>query len=110
MLSKFTDRIFKIRNRVGQNGVCAVFNINAENKQVSGSLSPAETGIADGDYLYYEYFTKQSGVLKKGECLEITLLNNDDFRLYSFAPKRENSDEYPGRTDLFMGVACKQLW
>lgn len=101
-----TDRIFKIRNRVGKNGVCAVFNINAENKRVSGSLSPVETGIADGDYVYYEYFTKQSGVLKKGARLEITLSSNDDFRLYSFAPKDENSDEYLGRTDLFMGVAC----
>lgn len=101
-----TDRIFKIRNRIGKNGVCAVFNINAENKRVNGSLSPTETGIADGDYTYYEYFTKQSGVLKKGERLEIILSDNDDFRLYSFAPKSENSDEYPGRTDLFMGVAC----
>ena len=104
-----TDRIFKIRNRVGKSGVCAVFNINAENKRVSGSLSPVETGIPDGDYVYYEYFTKQSGVLKKGERLKVTLSDNDDFRLYSFAPKRENCDQYPGRTDLFMGVACQQL-
>lgn len=104
-----TERIFKIKNRIGESGVCAVFNINAENKPVFGTLTPAETGIADGDYIYYEYFTKQTGILKKGERLEITLADNDAFRLYSFAPKSEDCDTYPGRTDLFMGVACKNL-
>lgn len=104
-----TERIFKIKNRIGESGVCAVFNINAENKPVFGTLTSAETGIADGDYIYYEYFTKQTGILKKGEHLEITLADNDAFRLYSFAPKSEDCDTYPGRTDLFMGVACKNL-
>lgn len=99
-----TDKIFKIRNRIGDNGVCAVFNINAENKPVSGTLAPTETGIADGDYVYYEYFTGQTGVLKAGEKLNITLTSNDDFHLYSFAPKKGNSDEYTGRKDLFMGI------
>ena len=103
-----TDRLFKIRNRIGQNGVCALFNINAENKPVSGTLAPYETGIADGDYLYYEYFTKQTGVLKQGESLSITLSDNDDLRLYSFAPMGEGVDDYPGRTDLFMGVALQK--
>ena len=99
-----TNKIFKIRNRIGEKGVCAVFNINAENKPVSGTLAPAETGIADGDYVYYEYFTGQTGVLKSGEKLNITLANNDDFRLYSFAPKKGDGDEYTGRKDLFMGI------
>jgi len=99
-----TDKIFKIRNRIGENGVCAVFNINAENKPVSGTLTPTELGISDGDYVYYEYFTGQTGVLKMGEKLNITLTNNDDFRLYSFALKKGDSDEYTGRKDLFMGV------
>ena len=100
-----TDRIFKIRNRIGEKGVCAVFNINAENKAVSGTLNPVETGVADGDYIYYEYFTKQTGVLKAGESLDITLENNDDFRMYSFVPKKNDCEEYCGRKDLFMGAA-----
>lgn len=101
-----TDKIFKIRNRIGNNGVCAVFNINAENKPVSGTLSPTELGIAEGDYIYYEHFTKEHGVLKAGEKIQITLTDNDDFRLYSFVPKTENCEEYLGRTDLFMGCGC----
>ena len=103
-----TDRIFKIRNRFGQRGVCAVFNIHAGNQSVSGTLSPCETGIGDGDYTYYEHFTKETGVLRAGECLQITLQDNDDFRLYSFVPTGECGDTYPGRTDLFMGVGIRE--
>lgn len=102
-----TDKIFKIRNRIGENGVCAVFNINAENKPVSGTLSISEIGIADGDYVYYEHFTGQTGVIGEGESLNISLSDNDDFRLYSFMPKTENISEYTGRKDLFMGVGYR---
>jgi hypothetical protein len=103
-----SERIFKIRNRLGCCGVCAVFNINAENKTVSGTLLARETGIADGDCVYYEYFTKETGVLKAGQSLDITLDTNDDFRLYSFAPVSEYGEKYPGRTDIFMGVGIKE--
>ena len=102
-----TDKIFKIRNRIGKNGVCAVFNINAENKPVSGTLTPCELGIAEGEYVYYEHFSKETGVLKAGESLNITLKDNGEFRLYSFAPKTEGCDGYRGRRDLFMGVGVQ---
>lgn len=100
-----TNKIFKLRNRFGNKGVCAVFNINAENRPVSGALSPLEIGIADGDYAYYEYFTKEIGFLKQGDRLHISLLNNDEFRLYSFVPSSDGNADF-GRTDLFMGVGC----
>ena len=100
-----TDKIFKIRNRIGENGVCAVFNINGENKPVSGTLEPTEIGIAEGNYVYYEHFTGETGVLARGERLHITLSHQDDFRLYSFVSQGNNGDSYSGRTDLFMGVA-----
>ena len=76
-----SDKIFKIRNRIGKNGVCVVFNINAENKPVSGRLAPNEIGIPDCDYAYCEYFSKERGWLKRGESLQISLSHNDDFRL-----------------------------
>ena len=101
-----TDRIFKIRNRLGKNGVCAVFNINAENTPVSGTLSPAELGIDAGDYIYYEHFTKQTGVLKNGEFLTVSLSDNDDFRLYSFVPKTDSYTEYRGNPHLFLGSSA----
>ena len=102
-----TDKIFKLRNRFGNKGVCAVFNINAENRPVSGTLSSMEIGIADGDYAYYEYFSRETGVLKQGEHLQITLSHNDEFRLYSFVPSSNGNADF-GRTDLFMGVGFKR--
>nr|MBQ4319520.1 hypothetical protein [Clostridia bacterium] len=77
------------------------------NKPVSGTLSPSEIGIADGDYAYYEYFSKETGVIKQGECLRINLSDNDDFRLYSFVPTTNGVADF-GRTDLFMGVGYKE--
>ena len=104
-----TDKIFKLRNRFGNKGVCAVFNINAENKPVSGTLSPIEIGIADGDYAYYEYFTKEIGFLKQGDRLYISLSNNDEFRLYSFVPSCDGNTDF-GRTDLFMGIGLEKKY
>ena len=100
-----TGKIFKIRNCIGENGVCAVFNINAENKPVSGTLAPIELGIADGDYAYYEHFSKTTGILKRGEKLNISLANNDEFRLYTLVPHIDGKEPDFGRKDLFMGVA-----
>ncbi len=102
-----TNKIFKLRNRFGDRGVCAVFNINAENKPVSGTLSPIEIGIADGDYAYYEYFSQEKGFLKHGESLQISLSSNNDFRLYSFVPSSDRNADF-GRTDLFMGVGLSR--
>lgn len=101
-----TGKIFKIRNRIGKNGVAAVFNIDENNNPVSGVLSPMETGIAQGDYVYYEYFSGACGVLKNGECLEIKLQHNDDFKLYTFVPYNEGDITVLGRLDLFMGIGA----
>jgi len=99
-----TQKIFKIRNRFGNKGVCAVFNINEKNDPVVGTLSPEEIGIPSGDYIWFEYFTKESGVLKEGEKINVSLKNNDVFRLYSFMPKTNENNEYTANTTLFMGV------
>ena len=99
-----TGRIFKIRNRVGANGLVAVFNIDAQNRAVSGTLAPTETGVAGGDYAYYEYFTGEAGILHKGEKLEITLENNDTFRLYTFMPYRKGTPAVIGLLDKYVGI------
>ncbi len=104
-----SGRIFKIRNRMGETGVMAVFNIDAENRPVSGTLSAAQTGMADCDCAYYEYFTGESGILKKGESLSLSLAHNDEFRLYTFAPIQ--GDVTPlGRLDLYMGIGAVSNW
>ena len=100
-----TDKIFKLRNRFGENGVCAVLNLSRDGLPVSGTLYPAELGIDEVDYFYYEHFTRTEGVLLAGEGLDITLRDNDEIRLYSLVPvARCRGGRYPGRKDLYMGV------
>ncbi len=102
-------KIFKIRNRMGDAGLMAIFNIDAENRPVNGTLSAAQTGMADADCVYYEYFTGACGVLKKGESISLALEHNDDFRLYTFLPI--NGAVMPiGRLDLYMGIGAVDAW
>ena len=56
-------KIFKIRNKRGNATLAAVFNIDAENRAVSGTLSAAETGQPnDQDCVWYEFFTGSCGI------------------------------------------------
>lgn len=100
-----TDKIFKIRNRIGENGLVAAFNIHAENQPVSGFVSPENAGLPAGTYAYYEYFTKTAGILQAGETLPVRLENRDAFRLYTFVPIK-NGVAVLGRIDLFTGVGA----
>ena len=100
---KKTQKIFKIRNRVGENGLVAVFNIYEENQEVAGFVSPKNAGLPRGTYGYYEYFTGENGILAYDQELPVSLPTPDDFRLYIFAPMKDGIAVL-GRTDLFVGV------
>lgn len=97
---------FKIRNRIGDSGVIAAFNINAENRTVRGTVSPTDAGLPVGDYGYYEQFTGEWGLLHSGESLPVTLVNNDVYRLWRFVPYNAGGVTVLGRLDLFMGVGA----
>ncbi len=94
-------KALKIFNRLGESGVVAVYNINAENLAVSGSLSAADARMADTDLAYFEYFTRECGVIRKGEKLDITLENNDEFRLYTLVPIKNGKAVF-GRIDKYV--------
>ena len=98
-----SGRPFKIRNRIGDSAVVALFNIDAENRSVTGTLSPDDAGLPEGEYVYYEYFSGACGTLDTSESIGITLSDNDDFRLYTFLPKYDRFTLI-GRTDLFIGA------
>jgi len=97
-----SGKVFKIRNRVGDNGVVAVYNIDKEKRSVSGTVRPEDAGLATGSYVYYEYFSRSCGVLQPGEALTVELHTNDDLLLYTFAPLAPVVAL--GRTDLFIGI------
>ena len=100
-----SGKVFKIRNRVGNNALVAAFNIDDEDRPVSGFVSPENAGLPRGRYAFYEHFTKAAGILEAGETLSLTLTDRDDFRLYTFAPL-ESGVAVIGRTDLYVGVAA----
>lgn len=96
-----SGKVFKLQNRIGNAGVLAVFNMDAENRQVSGTICQEDTGITE-DCICYEHFSGQCALLKAGEKLSVALENNDAFRLYTFVPV--DTLTLLGRTDKFMGV------
>ena len=82
-----------------------LFNINEEDKPVSGTVSPKDAGLAAGTYAYYEYFTKAAGIIKSDETIPLDLENRDTFRLYTFVPMK-NGVAALGRLDLFVGIGA----
>ena len=101
-----SGKIFKIRNSLGKNGLVAVFNIDAENRSVSGILRPTDAYVSEGDYAYYEYFTGECGILRRGDSLPVTLADNDEFRLYTFVPHETGKPAVFGRIDKMIGVGA----
>ena len=95
------DGIMKIFNRMGDTGVVAAYNITAENKTARGSVSARDARMDETDVAYFEYFTRECGIIKKGECLEVSLENNDDFRLYTLVPVKNGMAIF-GRIDKYV--------
>ena len=95
---------FKIFNRVGDCALIAAFNVSLDQVSVEGTLSASDARLADGDYVYYEYFTKTCGVVKKGEKLDLVLKDRDTFRLYTLIPYQKNKITVLGRCDKMIGI------
>jgi len=103
-----SGNILKIRNRKGAATLAAIFNVDAENRSVHGTLSPAETGQDPScAYLWTEFFTGACGVIAPGKSMELTLCDNDTFRLYTFLPLNTAAvATVLGRRDLMIGVGA----
>ena len=92
----------KVQNNVGNYGIMAVLNIDEADKAVTAKISAdLIDGIDAEEFAVYEYYSKEVKMLKKGECFDITLNNNDEYKLYIFAPV-ENGFAAIGRIDKFI--------
>ena len=79
----------KIFNHVGDVGVLALFNINAEEKPVTGTTSLADiSGIADGEYIAYGYFSKKFYKVNKDTKIEINL-EKEACEIFNFYPVKD---------------------
>ena len=97
-----SGKAMKIQNMAGSHGILAVLNLDAENKPVTATIcGELVDGFEAEEYALYEHYSKDFRILKKGEALEVTLENSDDFRLYILAPLK-NGCGYIGRTDQFI--------
>lgn len=81
-----SGRAFKLRNRCGESGVLAVFNLSEDNTPVSLHLSAADCGLPDGSCAVWEYFSRTLRILSPGEAIHDALKDKEDFRLYILAP------------------------
>ncbi len=91
----------KIFNRLGDSGVVAAYNITAENLPVSGTLSAKDVGMQDCDLAYFEYFSREVGVIRSGESLDVKLADNDKFKLYTLVPLKDGRAVF-GRLDKYV--------
>lgn len=97
-----SGHIFKIQNICSDSGVIAVFNLDAENRSVSGYISPMDIdGINGEDYVIYEHFSRKHFIVKKDEKIKLSLKNSDEFRLYIVVPIVDGFAAI-GRTDKFI--------
>ena len=84
-------KIFKVFNTHNGAGILAAFNLDKEEKTVSGTVSPDDIyGIKKGEYLLYNWFNGEYQVVSSGEKIDITLENYDDFRLFLLVPIKNN--------------------
>jgi len=95
-------RALKLQNMAGEHGVMAVLNIDEQSRPVSAVISADDIdGFNADEIAVYEHFSGELTMLKKGDSFEITLENDDDYRLYIFAPVK-NGFAAIGRTDKFI--------
>jgi len=81
-----SKKIFKVKNTYDVGGVVAAYNLDSEESPVTGTISAADIGADYDEYVIYEHFSGEVTVLKRGEVLEVTLKDHDDFRLYNIVP------------------------
>ncbi len=95
----------KLQNTVGEYGIMAVINLHANNASVNAVITDGDIdGFYAEEYAVYEHFSKQIQIMKRGEKFTIELKNNDEYRLYVFAPLH-NGFAAIGRYDKFISLA-----
>lgn len=98
--------IFKLQNLCKKAGILAVFNLDNEERPVSGSIFPEDIpGLTGEEFAVYEHFSHSLAILRSGEALPLTLENSDDFRLYSIVPMT-NGNCIIGDADKFISPAA----
>ena len=86
-------------------GILAVFNLDPEEKPVTGTVSPRDVdGLFGEEFAVYEHFSGTCQILKADESFTLSLADSDDFKLYVIVPLKDGCGMI-GRTDKFISPA-----
>ena len=82
-----SGKAMKVQNMAGSHGVMAVLDLDAAFAPVTATISARQIpGFTAQEYAVYEHFSGECRILKGEESFEVTLQNENDYRLYIFAP------------------------
>lgn len=108
---KISGKNLKIQNICGDSGIVALFNVDKNNAQTIGTISPSDVeGLKGEKFAVYEHFSKECRIMDKNEFMTVSLKDNSIFKLYVIAPYI-NDFAVIGRTDKFISpktVKCVQ--
>lgn len=97
-----SGKALKLQNIAGNHGILSVLNIDENFMPVSAVISIDDVdGLQEDEYAVYEWFSKTVRFLEKGESFNIELKDENDYRLYIFAPVKDGFAAI-GRTDKFI--------
>ncbi|MGN0999655.1 MAG: hypothetical protein ACI4PO_08895, partial [Faecousia sp.] len=100
-----SGRIFKLQNMCNGSGILAVFNLDEEEKPVTGFVSPGDVeGLTGEEFAVYEHFSGDFQILKPEESIPLSLEDSNDYRLYVIVPLKDGCGMI-GRTDKFISPA-----
>ena len=100
---------FKVRNRAGNAGLLAAFNLDREERPVQGSIGAADVGFSpDTRVVVYDWFAKTCRLLEAGERMEIALSDAEDYRLWWIVPYVSGGVTVLGKTDLYIGCRAPE--
>ncbi len=79
--------IFKVWNRTENGGVIAAYNLDKEEKPVSGAIYARDIeGFETGSYAVLDYFAQKLTILEADQPLTIKLDDYDQYKLYTIVP------------------------
>lgn len=100
---------FKVRNRAGNAGLLAAFNLDREERPVQGSIGAADVGFSpDTRVVIYDWLAKTCRLLEAGERMEIALTDAEDYRLWWIVPYVSGGVTVLGKTDLYIGCRAPE--
>lgn len=100
-----SGNVFKLQNTCNGCGIVAAFNLDDEEKKVTGTISPKDVeGIEGEEFAVYEHFSKELRIMRPDERFALQLENSNEYKLYVIVPLKEGFGMI-GRTDKFISPA-----